>query len=284
MGRGLVNGRGARYKDLSGVRFGRLIAHRDVGRDSHNNILWECGCDCGNTKAVPSQYLQSGTTTSCGCLQKELASQRRLVDLSGKKFGSLLVLSRAENSPYGRAKWNVLCDCGEEKAIIGQSLTSGKTTSCGCHRRKANSVNNTTHGMTKSPEYRAWASMIARCRNEGATGYHDYGARGITVCERWIGSFETFFADMGPRPSTNHSLDRFPDVNGNYEPGNVRWATKEEQERNKRNTLMIDIHGSIKPLVEWCEIQGIKYTTAHDRIFKLGWSHEEALEFKRRTA
>lgn len=209
---------------------------------------------------------------------------RKYKDLTGQRFGRLVALQDAGRSRSGKVIWLVRCDCGVEKTVVSGDISSGRTTSCGCNRREVTANKNTTHGLSKSPEYVAWASMIARCRNEGATGYHDYGARGITVCERWIGSFEMFFADMGPRPSANHSLDRFPDVDGNYEPGNVRWATKEEQERNKRNTLMIDIHGSIKPLVEWCDIQGLRYKRVHDRIFKLGWSHEEALEFNRRTA
>lgn len=284
MGRGLVNGKSARYKDITGRRFGRLVALRDVGRDRHNNTLWLCECDCGRSKTTPATYLVSGTSSSCGCLKREAASARRLVDLAGKKFGRLIVSSRAANSAHGKAMWNVTCDCGTEKTIIGSSMTGGLTTSCGCHSREVRKTASRTHGMSNSSEFKTWASMIGRCYYETATGYKSYGGRGISVCDRWRNSFEEFYADLGDRPSPTHSLDRYPDVDGNYEPGNVRWATAVEQARNKRDTFNITIGAETKSLAEWCEDLKLPYGTINSRIRKLGWTPEEALGFKERAA
>ncbi|WP_155257506.1 hypothetical protein [Rhizobium leguminosarum] len=284
MGRGLVNGVSARYKSLAGQRFGRLVAIEDVGRDTYNNTLWLCQCDCGAEKTTPSVSLRSGHTASCGCLASETRGKNKFVDLTGKRFGRLTVISKGAISSSKKIMWNVRCDCGKEKAIIGASMTGGRTTSCGCHNIEAAAARNKTHGMSNSPEYAAWASMISRCLYPSATGYENYGGRGIVVCERWSSSFENFYADVGERPSDSHSLDRFPDVDGNYEPGNVRWATPVEQARNKRDTFFITVGIETKSLAEWCEDLSLHYGTVNSRIRKLGWSPEEALGLKRRSA
>ena len=122
--------------------------------------------------------------------------------------------------------WKCKCDCGTEKILQRSNITCGRTTSCGCNKYK-------THGKSFAPEYIAWAGMIQRCNNPKAPHYFNYGERGITVCDRWLHSFEDFYADMGDRPSDGHSIER-KDVNGNYEPSNCVWATRFEQQRNIR--------------------------------------------------
>lgn len=204
-------------------------------------------------------------------------------DLAGLRFGRLTVLKDVGRSASGKVRWRVRCDCGVEKSVVTGDMTSGRTRSCGCQRGEATAKRNRTHGMTSSPEYRAWASMIARCRYPSATGYADYGGRGIRVCDRWATSFEAFYADVGARPSPKHSLDRYPDVNGHYEPGNVRWATRTDQERNKRGSVRITIGGETRPILEWCELRGLAHTTVRDRIGRLGWTPEEALGFRDRS-
>lgn len=117
--------------------------------------------------------------------------------------------------------------------------------------------------------------MLARCYNASHKDFSIYGGRGVVVCDRWRHSFEAFFADMGPRPSATHSVDR-KDANGNYEPTNCRWATVLEQARNKRNTLTVTHDGENRPLTVWAEIVGVRYRVLHRRIAKLGWSVDRA--------
>lgn len=150
------------------------------------------------------------------------------IDLTGRRFGRLLVISFHSSQNY-ISKWLCRCDCGMEKVINGGSLTTGKVVSCGCYRIETH----TKHNMSYSPEYRTWAGIKSRCYNPKAPRYPNYGERGITVCDRWLESFDNFYADMGDRPSKDYSIERL-DVNGNYEPSNCKWATRFEQQRNIR--------------------------------------------------
>src|SRR5580698_8175617 len=109
----------------------------------------------------------------------------------------------------------------------------------------------------RTPEYRVWINMKGRCCNPNYPGYERWGGRGITVCDEWLNDFERFLADVGRRTSPKHSLDRWPDKNGNYEIGNVRWASRIEQARNTRSSRIIEFHGESKPLVAWAEETGL---------------------------
>lgn len=129
--------------------------------------------------------------------------------------------------------------------------------------------------LRKRTEYTVWMSMRTRCKNPNSKSYHNYGGRGIKVCELW-NDFETFLVDVGPRPSPSHTLDRFPNPNGDYEPGNVRWATRVEQARNTRANRFVTIRGETKTAAEWAGIYRIKYTTAITRMDLLGWDAEQA--------
>lgn len=130
--------------------------------------------------------------------------------------------------------------------------------------------------MSYSPEYRAWKGMKERCQNPTNKSYHNYGGRNISVCERWLISFETFFDDMGYRPSAKHSIDRI-NVDGNYEPKNCRWALSKEQGRNRRDTRFLTFRGQTRALTEWAEILGISRWTLWDRVVRRGWTTEQAL-------
>ena len=142
--------------------------------------------------------------------------------------------------------------------------------SCGCLQREKARATRRTHGegsaIHRVDEYVAWQKMRARCLNPRRPDYPDYGGRGIRICDRWE-RYECFLADLGRKPSKSHSLDRI-DVNGHYEPGNVKWSTPTEQARNKRNTIMCTYHGETKPLVEWSEIIGITHSALYRRIAK----------------
>jgi len=136
---------------------------------------------------------------------------------------------------------------------------------------------NKKHGLTNSPEYRAWCHMKTRCYLKTVHNYGNYGGRGIRVCDRWLNSFEHFYADMGPRPSRAHSLDRYPDKNGDYKPGNCRWATLKEQARNIRTNKVIEYKGIVAPISEIAEHIGIDPFIIYRRLRK-GWGIEMAIE------
>ncbi len=166
-------------------------------------------------------------------------SGRRAIDHGGHRFGRLFVIDAAPIS-HKPVRWRCRCDCGKEKIVIAGELTRGKVRSCGCLQRETLAKANRKHGHvgkgTGTPEWNAWASMWKRCTNSKHKYYGRYGCRGIIVCERWK-NFTAFFADMGRRPSPRYSLDRI-DNDGNYEPGNCRWATSAEQIRNSSTTKL----------------------------------------------
>ncbi len=208
----------------------------------------------------------------------------RIIDLSGLRFGRLTVLERS-GSFRNRPAWRCLCDCGQHTVVRGNSLRYGLTKSCGClgdESRSSKENKHRTHGMTDTPEYRAWRHIIYRCTKPSSKYYIHYGARGISVCSRWMfgaantDAFECFFADMGPRPSPRHSIDRI-DNDGNYEPENCRWTTQDIQANNRRNTTLITINGATKPLATWAREYGIPASKLRDRM-RSGWDPLSALE------
>ena len=190
----------------------------------------------------------------------------RTKDMTGQVFGKLTVQKLAGFASGNRVVWECLCKCGETSLVTGKNLRSGNAMSCGCARW--------THGMSKTPTYRCWIDLLRRCTNPTTQRFASYGGRGIKICKRWE-VFENFLADMGPRPSKGYSIDRI-DNDGNYEPGNCRWATHKEQCNNTRKTLRITFNGETRTFVEWCEITGLSYEKLRCRL-RRGWSVEKAL-------
>ena len=158
-------------------------------------------------------------------------------DIVGNKFNRLTVLGYTHNGKNNRKFFDCLCDCGGRINTNGSAVRFGTTKSCGCLKRELATARNralhTKHGLHLHPLYATWLSMIARCDKPGNNRYQYYGGRGITVCDRWRNSVSAFIQDVGDKPTPEHSIDRI-DVNGNYEPGNVRWATLKEQRSNRQ--------------------------------------------------
>ncbi len=204
---------------------------------------------------------------------------RKLHVPAGTRFGRLTVLGEAErhHSPSGDTKrqFRCKCDCGGYAVVALNRLRSGATASCGCLQKARAAESQRTHGMSHVPGYHVWCKMLARCLNPNTADYERYGERGIGVCDRWQTSFAAFLSDMGPRPSLSHSIDR-KDNDGNYEPGNCRWATRTEQNRNKRTNRLLTFNGQTKCIAEWAEEVGIHHDTLRARL-NLGWSVERAL-------
>lgn len=206
------------------------------------------------------------------------------IDLVGCRFGRLFVVEEAEPAiqPSGRARrrWACECVCGSVTVVRGTDLRSGRTSSCGCYRNDQVAAALTTHGEARkgrqSPEYLVWAGMISRCEGENNSAFHHYGERGIGVCARWRDSYENFLTDMGRRPTPRHSIERL-DVNGDYEPGNCVWATVKQQARNKRTTRFVKYRGRKIPMAEAAELAGVPRKIVAQRIDKLGWDDERAL-------
>lgn len=194
---------------------------------------------------------------------------RATKDLTGKQIGKWTVLERAPVH-NGHVHWACVCVCGKERSVSAAHLIGGRSLSCGCNRPKGKDSGTFRHGKSNTPEHSIWMRMTNRCRNENYPEWHLYGGRGITVCQRWRESFEAFLADMGPRPSPRHSIDRYPDNDGNYEPGNCRWATPKQQARNFRKNLLVDLDGQQVSLAEACELTGINYDAAKYRL-KVGY-------------
>jgi hypothetical protein len=240
-------------KDLTGQRFGRLVALERISPPGVGPVLWRTRCDCGTERVERTMRLCSGDTVSCGCLARE---RRR-----------------------GHVRWRARCDCGQETVVAATKLRTRHTRSCGCLQAEVRAACHTTHGELKghrmSPEYKSWVGMIERCENRSNRAFDRYGGRGIGICAEWRSSFETFLAAVGRKPSPLYSIDRVDNDRG-YEPGNVRWATRTEQNRNRRNTVWLTVDGVTRPLPEWADLCGISHKVICLRLHR-GWSAKGAV-------
>jgi hypothetical protein len=196
------------------------------------------------------------------------------IDLTGERFGMLTALECVEKTRNG-TKWLCRCDCGQLCVVLLGNLRGGKQKSCGCLRHRE--AHNRTHGESRSARlYRIWTGMKTRCDNPSRKAYPQYGGRGISVCSEWANSYEAF-RDWALRSgyADDLSIDRI-DNNGNYEPANCRWATREQQSNNRRSNRLITANGATKTMAEWARESGIRYTIIYKRL-KHGWSEEKAV-------
>lgn len=220
---------------------------------------------------------------------KSTKSHPLFKDLTGQVFGRLTVIARSEDVFQGNGKrkvcWLCRCQCGKEHVTRGEYLRSGGTTSCGCfHKEMVGKLGKElgptrgTHRMSYSAEASCWKHMIQRCTNPNNDRWDRYGARGIRVCERW-GKLENFLEDMGQQPYPGATIER-KDNNGNYEPSNCKWATRAEQSRNKKDTVIITHNGKTMCLKDWARELGLSCTTLRHRIRVAKWPLERALAIK----
>lgn len=188
-------------------------------------------------------------------------------DLTGRRFGRLVVRHLTGERRNGCVVWHCLCDCGEHVDVKSGALASGNTKSCGCLKRDSARESHTKHGHSHTPISCVWIEMNQRCSNPSNHSYRRYGARGITVCNEWRDSFEAFYDYVSQLPhfgEKGYSLDRINN-DGNYESGNVRWATAAEQVQNRRNSRTLTIDGDTRSIKEWAAELGITYFAAYNR-------------------
>ncbi len=203
-------------------------------------------------------------------------------NLVNQRFNRLTVLERSpEKTKIGKVQWICQCDCGTKILAYTGALRTGNTKSCGCLRvdvSRRNGLLKTTHGMTRTPEYKVWQNLKDRCYNEEAVQYPNYGGRGIRVCERWLESFENFLADMGLRPGPGYSIDR-ENNDGHYEPGNCRWATSDIQANNRRVNKYYEFEGEQLTIPQIAKKLRIPPATLAARL-RYGMSPDEAFTRK----
>ncbi len=211
----------------------------------------------------------------------------RAYDLAGQRFGKLVVLERAGLSSRKSVLWRCRCDCGNECLQISNILVKNRIVGCGCgqgnpthgHTRR----NGKTTGSRSSPTFISWTAMLSRCNAPSNASYGSHGARGVVVCDRWqfgengVSGFECFLADMGERPSRAHTVDRYPDNDGDYEPDNCRWATKRQQANNRRDNWVVVYQGRSMSLTELTRETGLGRHMLSYRLGTLGMSLEDAI-------
>lgn len=240
---------------------------------------WECICTCGRRTTVCSSSILRGDTRSCGCLRSEVLAADA-ADLTGQKFHLLTVISEANRKSPRVRRWACLCECGQIKIVNQPDLKSGNSRSCGClqqeHRKKVSRfARKTQGGLSSHSLFTTWRNMMNRCYKSHDKNFKNYGARGITVCDRWH-QFENFIADMGEKPFPKATIER-KDNNGNYCPENCVWATRTIQTRNKRNTRKVQYQGEERSLAELAELAGVPLRNVRERIDRNGWDIERAL-------
>lgn len=266
-----------RAMDLTGQQFGRLsVVYHAFSILKGGEKYYLCKCECGNEKFIAGSSLRAGRTLSCGCYNKEIL-RSKFKDITGERFGRLVVLGRNFIDGKWVGKWNCNCDCGNACVVEGELLRNGTTKSCGCYLKDRSLLplspysDSEAYKKTKN----IYHGMKRRCLSKNSAVYKHYGGRGIKVCDRWLESFENFYEDMGDCPSHKHQLDRINNE-GNYESGNCRWATATENMGHTRGSNMITYNGKTQCTTAWAREYNISVSALRYRLAK-GIGIEEAL-------
>jgi hypothetical protein len=203
---------------------------------------------------------------------------REVVDITGNKYGKLLVINREGRNKSNKITWKCRCDCGKEVIVTGNNLKNGHTQSCGCLHKEADLRKAKRNNMSETKLGKAWYNMIYRATSPKNREAHRYLNRGITVCDEWRDSFESFVKwSMDNGYADNLSLDRINNNKG-YSPDNCRWVNQLTQVRNRENTIYLEYKGEKKTLKEWADILGIKYQTLFNRLRDSKWDVESIIE------
>lgn len=235
-------------------------------KKQNNNFYFLCKCDCGTQKWINCDSVIRNVTKSCGCIARNPGYE----DLTGRKFGRLLVIKYAgkKGNKRKRIAWLCKCDCGKQVEILGENLKQGISKSCGCYCIQRIKNKNTKHGFTKTRIFNIYIKIKERCLNEHSKAYKDYGGRGIVICNEWLGEsgFINFknWADKNGY-SESLTIDRI-DNNGNYEPSNCRWVDKKVQANNRRSNRKIKYNGMEKTIAEWSDFYNIPYMRIYTRL------------------
>jgi len=220
-----------RRKNITNLKSGMLTAIKPTEDRKSKSVLWECSCDCGQSRKLSVSEFCSGQYTSCGCQPRKGVYK----DLKGKVFGRLTVIEPVGKNKAGQYIWKSFCSCGNEHIVAGTSLIEGQTKSCGCLAKDVKGKASTTHGKSRTPEYHAWKNALYRCTKPNNKKYKDYGGRGIKMCDRWSeplpSGFLNFLEDMGS--CNGLTLERL-DVDGDYSPSNCIWTDRYQQSYNTR--------------------------------------------------
>lgn len=204
----------------------------------------------------------------------------RKLDLTGQRFGRLVVLDAHSKHPSSKAHWNCQCDCGNPKVTSTNELRSGGCSSCGCLRKEIVSKRRLKHGKTKSKEYNVWSHIRQKCYNPNNKKFYRYGARGIKVCDRWNSvqdGYQNFLADMGAAPSVDHSIERVNN-DSDYCPENCIWATRQIQAMNTSRSLKFEWKGKLMTLPQIAQAEGKRPQQVYQLVKKYKKSIEEAIQ------
>ena len=232
--------------DLTGETFGYFTVLERAHNNKDGRTMWLCRCKCGNERIVSGKCLRNGHTKSCGCLAKEINSERSLINRVGEQYGRLTVIERADDyvAPNGKhhVRWLCQCECGNQTIVDAGDLVCGHTQSCGCLRDEKLKEGNIVHGGCYDRLYKVYANMKNRCYNSNSDDFKYYGGRGIKICDEWLSSYTAFkewaysngYDDTAAKGEC--TIDR-KNVDGDYEPSNCRWVSMDIQSKNRRNVI-----------------------------------------------
>lgn len=256
----------SKRENLLGLEFDRwTVIGLGAKRLGTRKSYWICECKCGNIKEVKSDILKNRQSRSCGCRKLEIFKKNCSTPVKNKlhqEFGRLTVIAYA-GKKRGKHYWRARCKCGVERDYVSNSL-GRNTNSCGCLH---DDTRYKKHGMRRSKVYNTYHLMMRRCYKENSREYKNYGGRGISVCEDWLGEngFIRFLRDIGEPASSKLSLDRINNE-GNYTKSNCRWATQKQQTRNKRNNVWLEHNGEKMCLSDWANRIGVTGTAITERL------------------
>lgn len=261
-----------KFENLENKKFGMLIVLELAPKTKNRSTLWLCQCDCGNKITARNKNLLEGVTTDCGCISKKGLKQ-------GQKVARLTLIKEIP-ADRGRS-WECVCDCGKELRVREFQIRNGIIKSCGCLKNEYAKVGNKVHGYNKTRLQRIHESMKKRCYSKNHIHYKDYGGRGITVCGEWLEengleNFANWALKNGYKDTL--TIDRIDNEKGYY-PENCRWATRSEQQNNRRLNKKYEYNGELFTIAQLSTKYSINYSTLYNRL-KKGMCIKESIETK----